>query len=193
MKNFKLSFVFRKLFFLSLIPFLFSCSSQKNYVEEKEKDKWYEALPHCPCENPDLNGAKLNDGWARERYRNEMGFFQKTFAGKKDFTFFHEGATTSFRSYPYVKTIINGKNFKSGQQCCYDKNDKLIMGGLGAGTPDKFSPAKGENKKGLLTVNIFWVRKHLKYDSSPWKKEQWEEYHRYWTPDKGVNCADNKE
>ena len=192
MKTFKLFSVFRKLFFFSLILFLFSCASQKNYIEAKEKNKWYDALPHCPCENPDLNGAKLNDGWARERYRNEMGFFQKTFAGKKDFTFFHEGVTASFRSYPYVKTIINGKKFKSGQQCCYDKNGKLIITGLGAGTPDKSSPAKGENKNGLLKTNIFHVMKHVKYDSSPFEKERWAEYHKFWPPDKGVNCADNK-
>ena len=188
MKNFNLLSVFFKLFFCILISFLYSCTSQKNYVEAKEKNKWYDALPHCPCENPDLKGTKLNDGWARERHRNEMGFFQKTFAGKKDFTFFHEGATASFRSYPYVHTIINGKKFKSGQQCCYDANGKLIIKGLGAGTPDKSSPAKGENKNGLLKTNIFRVMRHVKYDSSPFEKEKWSEYHKFWPPDKGINC-----
>ena len=183
------------LFVLYLIPLAFSsCRSQKNYVEAKEKEKWYELLPHCPCENPDLNGAKLNDHWARERNHSEMTFGQKLFAGKKDFTFYHEGATASFRSYPYVKTIINGKKFKSGQQCCYDKNGTLIITGLGAGTPDKSSPAKGENNNGLLKVNIFHVMKHVKYDSSPFEKEKWAEYHKYWPPDKGVNCgAGNKD
>ena len=178
----------RKLVFILLGITLMSCSAQKKYVEAAEKVKWYELLPHCPCENPDWNGVKVNDGWARERYRNEMGFFQKTFAGKRDFTFYHPGAVTSFRSYPYVKTSINGKKFKSGQQCAYDKVGKLIKSSEGAGTPDKSSPAVGENKKGLLKVNIFRVRKHVKHDSSPWKAEEWKEYHKFWPPDKGLNC-----
>ena len=114
-----------------------SCSSTKDFLKPDEKEKWYDLLPHCPCENPDQNGAKVNDGWAREKKHSEMGWLQKTFAGKKDFTFFHEGAVASFRSYPYVKTSINGKKFKSGQQCCYDDKGKLIITGLGAGTPDK--------------------------------------------------------
>ena len=177
-------------FILYIILFAFtSCAAQNKYVEAKDEIKWYSLLPHCPCENPDWKGVKLNDGWARERYKKEMGFFQKTFAGKRDFTFFHPGAVTSFRSYPYINTIINGKKFKSGQQCAYDKNGKLIRDNQeGAGTPDKFSPAKGENKKGLLKVNIFRVRKHVKHDSSPWKAEEWKEYHKYWPPDNGLNC-----
>ncbi|MBI4931972.1 MAG: hypothetical protein HY841_14525 [Bacteroidetes bacterium] len=178
--------LFRKIVFLLIIFSLFSCSSQKNYVSEKEN--WYKMLSHCPCENPDLNGLKTNDGWARERLHSEMGFLQKTFAGKKDFTFFHPGATTSFRSYPYVVTYINGKKFKSGQQCAYDEKGKLIITGPAAGTPDKSSPSIGENKKGLLKINVFRVMKHVKYDSSPWKAEEWATYHKFWPPDKGINC-----
>ena len=178
-----------KIIFFLFSFFLISCSSQKKYVEAREKEKWYEKLPHCPCENPDIDGVKLHDGWARERNRSEMGFFQKLAAGKKGFAFYHPGAVSSFRSYPYVETIINGKKFKSGQQCTYDKNGKLIKDNEeGAGTPDKSSPASGENKKGLLKVNIFKVRKHVKYDSSPWKAEKWKDYHKYWSPDNGVNC-----
>jgi|ERR1051326_919975 hypothetical protein len=174
--------------FLFFVVILCSCSAKKTYIEAKENPKWYEQLPHCPCENPDLHGTKLNDGWARERKHSEMGFLQKIFAGKKEFIFYHPGAAASFRSYPYVKTIINGKKFKSCQQCTYDEKGKLIINTAGAGTPDKSSPAKGENKNGLLKVNIFRVLRHRKYDSNPWKAEEWKEYHKFWPPDKGVNC-----
>ncbi len=184
--NYKLKSNLKKLLLLFHLFFFFACRSQTQYIGSKEK--WYELLPHCPCESPDLHGVKIDDGWARERYRSEMGFFQHTFAGKRDFTFFHPGAVTSYRSYPYVKTIIDGKKFKSGQQCAYDKEGKLIKTGPPAGTPDKSSPAKGESKKGLLKVNIFRVRKHIKFDSSPWKPDEWKEYHKYWPPDKGINC-----
>ncbi len=188
MIHFKSIINFRKLFFLFPILILSSCSSQKNFVEAIEKVKWYEHLPHCPCENPDLNGTKLNDGWARERLRSEMGFFQKIFSGKKGFTYYHPGSTSSFRSYPYVATRINGKKFKSGQQCTYDEKGKLIITGPAAGTPDKASPSVGETKKGLLKINFFRVMKHVKYDSSPWKAEEWATYHKYWPPDRGINC-----
>lgn len=179
-------------FFISSLLYLLvsftSCIPKKNYVEAKDEVKWYALLPACPCENPDKDSVKTSDGWARERNRNEMGFLQRLFAGRKGFSYYHPGAVTSFRSYPYTATVINGKKFKSGQQCTYDEKGKLMPSGEGAGTPDKFSPAKGENNMGLLTINIFRVIRHRKYDSSPWKKQEWKEYHKFWPPDKGRNC-----
>lgn len=179
-------FSFYSFIFITIIELFSSCSIQKNSAVSEEK--WYKLLPACPCENPDQFSIKLNDGWAKEKSKSEMGFLQKFFAGKKDFTFFHPGAVASFRSYPYTLTRIDGKKFKSGQQCAYDKNGKLISVGPAAGTPDKFSPAMGENKKGLLKVNIFLVSKHIKYDARPWKKLNSQEYSTHWPPDKGMNC-----
>ncbi len=30
----------------------------------KEPKAWYESSPDCPCNNPDKNDIKLQDGWA---------------------------------------------------------------------------------------------------------------------------------
>jgi len=176
----------RELISLLIIIFFSSCNSIEKITGVKEK--WYELLPKCPCMNPDKESVHLNDGWAREARRNEMSWLKRIIIGKKDFTKFHPGAVSSFRSYPFVVTRINGKKRKSGQQCAYDESGKLIKYGAAAGTPDKTSPAKGENRKGILRVNIFRVYSHVRRDANPWKKEGWEKYNQLWPPNPGVNC-----
>ena len=171
---------------LFVIAFFSSCNSTKK--AEGIQEKWYNLLPDCPCRNPDYDTLHLNDSWAREIRKDEMSRFKKIIMGKKNFTFFHPGAASSFRSYPSVITYINGKKFKSGQQCTYDEKGNLIKSGAGAGTPDKVSPVIGENNKGTLRVNIFRVLGHLNNDANPWKKEGWEKYHQMWPPNQGVNC-----
>lgn len=171
---------------LIIILFLSSCNSLEKITSVQEK--WYELLPDCPCINPDKDSIRLNDGWAREARRDEMSRIKQIIIGKKDFTKFHPGAVSSFRSYPFVVTRINGKKCKSGQQCAYDENGNLIKGGAAAGTPDKTSPAKGENKKGILRVNIFRVYAHVRRDANPWKNSGWEKYNQLWPPSQGKNC-----
>ena len=179
----------RQLIFLVLIGIfsLSHCFAQQTAVEKN----WYELLPHCPCMNPDLDSIHPHDGWAREKHRSEMSWLKKLIIGKKDFTLFHPGASESFRSYPYVRTIIDGKRHHSGQQCTYDEKGNLIKGGAAAGTPDKVSAAKGENKKGILRVNIFRVYTHLRCDANPWKDAGWEKYNKFWPPDQGVGCSNS--
>lgn len=138
---------------------------------------WYEKLPTCPCENPDLNGVKIGDGWAEDK-----GNIEK----------YHKGAVHSYRSYPYVNTDEG----KSGQQCCYDINGKLIKEGSGAGTPDKVSTCKGENPDGTMKVRSSGLWGHYFRDVRPWVKlggenNGWIEYNKIWVPNKGNNCDDS--
>jgi len=168
------------------IIFFSSCNSIEKITNVQEK--WYELLPDCPCRNPDFDSIRNNDGWAREKRREEMSGIKKLLIGKKDFTKFHPGASAGFRSYPHVITTINGKKYKSGQQCMYDEQGNLIKQGAAAGTPDKISPARGESRKGILRVNIFRVYAHVRRDANPWKNEGWEKYNKLWPPNQGVNC-----
>ncbi|HMO85970.1 MAG TPA: hypothetical protein PKC18_13735 [Lacipirellulaceae bacterium] len=65
------------------------------------------------------------------------------------------------------------------QQCCYDKDGKLVTEGPGAGTPDRNDPD------------------HIDSDVAPWKcakfldngfGDYFNEYLRYRPPNKGNDC-----
>jgi hypothetical protein len=89
-------------------------------------ERWFESLPDCPCSWSDIPfGQKVPDKEGR------MGKWRKGAVWKKGDSIVHPGATLEARW-----TADDGGN---GQQCTY-KGDKLITGGLGAGTPDLFSP-----------------------------------------------------
>ncbi|REA64471.1 hypothetical protein DSL64_02675 [Dyadobacter luteus] len=133
-----------------------------------DKRTWHQQLPPCPCTNPDFNKIILNDGWAKD---------------KGDLDTYHHGATECFRSYPYTKTSAG----KSGQQCCYDSNGKLISSGSGAGTPDKASTCSGEDKSGTMKIRFFALLPHYFRDVKPWKQageasEAWKIYNKEWVP-----------
>ena len=176
----------RQLFFSVIISIFFLSFSWAQ--KDADNKNWYEPLPDCPCKNPDRDSIRLNDGWAREARKDEMSRLRKFIAGNKDFTRYHPGAVASFRSYPFVLTFIDRKKHHSGQQCTYDEKGNLIKSGAAAGTPDKTSPACGENRKGTLRVNIFRVFGHLKNDVKPGKKISSDEYNKLWVPNEGVNC-----
>ncbi len=151
--------------------------SDKNKTNEQVDVSWLMYLPACPCINPDLNGIKTNDGWAKDR-----GNIQKN----------HSGATECFRSYPYVKTSEG----KSGQQCCYDEKGNLITQGTGAGTLDKVSPCSGEKSNGNMKVKLSILIGHFINDVKPSKKlgeksERWKIYNKIWQPNNANNCPEN--
>lgn len=139
--------------------------------------RWYEFLPHCPCENPDKNGIKLSDGWAKDQ-----GNLRK----------YHPGATESFRSYPAVSTSEG----MSGQQCCYDAEGHLITGGSAAGTPDKISTCDGEDANGVMITRYRSLLSHYVKDVKPWETfggsdNGWVYYNLLWVPDNGNACKTN--
>lgn len=56
---------------------------------------------------------------------------------------------------------------KAGNQCCYDKEGKLITEGAGAGTADTCGPAEGENKDGTCNWSVCRVIGHFIVDVIP--------------------------
>jgi len=156
-------------------PFFFSacyCHSVKTSTEV-----WYDKLPNCPCENPDKNGVKLNDSWAKD---------------EGDIAKYHRGATMCFRSYPAIETSEG----TSGQQCCYDAEGHLITEGSGAGTPDKVSTCRGEDEQGVMMTKISSVLGHYSKDVKPWDKfggidSGWVQYNQLWRPNNGLKCPNN--
>ncbi|RKR85147.1 AMOP domain-containing protein [Mucilaginibacter gracilis] len=163
-----------KLIFLVLL--LLSMMNATVVAQQKDTTRWYQKLPACPCRNPDFNGVKLNDGWAKD---------------KGNLAKYHKGATASFRSYPAVKT----EEGKSCQQCCYDSKGDLIVSGRAAGTLDKKSACSGEDKNGLMTVRYFGLIGHYFKDVKPWnnlmKKDTagWKAYNALWIPNNGNHCG----
>lgn len=170
---------YMKLLFVSFYLIICTFINTPDLTQKNDLvDIWYKRLPQCPCKNPDLNGVKINDGWAKDK-----GNLDK----------YHRGATASYRSYPYVKTSAG----KSGQQCCYDTNGDLITEGRAAGTPDKISTCKGENSNGFMKVRTFSLLKHFSHDVKPWtrfmKNDEagWNSYNQLWLPNKGNRCKVN--
>lgn len=161
-----------------ILLLLFITSSQTIYAQNP-KHNWQTKLPDCPCMAPDKEETVLNDGWAKD---------------KGDINKYHKGASSSYRSYPPVKTEFG----KSGQQCCYDENGRLITSGSGAGTPDKISTCRGENKKGTMKLRLAGIAGHIKKDVKPWNKlikensNGWATYNKEWVPNNGKNCTKNE-
>lgn len=169
----------RYIFYIVIILISASCGSAKNPKSITNAQVWYENLPACPCENPDKNGVKINDGWAKD---------------KGDIGKYHKGATECFRSYPPIETSEG----VSGQQCCYDLSGKLITEGSGAGTPDKESTCNGENSEGMMTMRYKGILVHYTKDVKPWEEfggvdSGWIKYNQLWKPNNGNNCPFNNE
>jgi hypothetical protein len=160
------------LFFLIMLP------SFNNPQSNQDETPWYTTLPACPCKDPDFNGVKIGDGWAKD---------------KGDFQRYHQGAASSYRSYPSVKTSEG----RSAQQCCYDEKGNLITMGRGAGTPDKVSVCKGEDKDGNMKLRLTGAVGHYYKDVKPWKKLMktdstgWQKYNAEWMPDNSNKCTVN--
>ncbi|MCF2502728.1 hypothetical protein L0663_05020 [Dyadobacter sp. CY107] len=135
---------------------------------------WLAQLPNCPCEDPDVKGVVLSDGWAKD---------------KADIQKYHRGAATSYRSYPPIKT----QQGLSGQQCCYDKAGRLIKSGSGAGTPDKVATCAGEDSQGVMRLRLGGLIGHYFKDVIPWQNAgsadiAWKTYNLVWKPNQGSMC-----
>jgi len=123
---------------------------------------WWQALPDCPCREADLP-ASWSGGAANQTY--------------------HPGAANCYRSPSLTDEEVAAAGLPAelnpGQQCCYDRNGRLITHGAGAGTPDMNGPG------GLGTLIG-----HSYLDVETFNLLGWELYTMYWPPNKD-SCPDN--
>ncbi len=89
---------------------------------------WIDSLPACPCCLEHHNGTFLapGAGWGRP-VQNSL----------------HPGSSVCIRTDTYIG---------AGEQCCYDKDGRLITRGQGAGTPDKYAPS---------FFNLLWLLHYM--------------------------------
>ena len=89
---------------------------------------WIDSLPACPCCLEHHNGTFLSPGagWGRP-VQNSL----------------HPGSSVCIRTDTYIG---------AGEQCCYDKDGRLITRGQGAGTPDKYAPS---------FFNLLWLLHYM--------------------------------
>jgi hypothetical protein len=138
---------------------------QVDYVSPQNSSNWYDDLPDCPCSVAQVpldapQPAPVSGRLGRwDDYTVNAGF--------------HPGAVTEYRWTPLDSSI------PSGQQCTYDAMGRLITSGLGAGTPDRYSPPR-----------LFSLRfpPHYMNDVMPWSEIPCDEYLRLWPPNRG-NCG----
>ncbi|MBL8812345.1 MAG: hypothetical protein JNM43_19430, partial [Planctomycetaceae bacterium] len=124
---------------------------------------WQKQLKPCPCSQAD----------AEEK---------KDYFSKDPNPSFHKGCDICFRGGE--KNDINPLTpANPGQQCCY-KDGKLITGGTGAGTPDRFGP------QGPVSVVL-----HFEQDVQPaiicGKAGMIDEYYKRRSPDPGKDAQGN--
>ena len=126
-------------------------------------------LPTCPCTVEDLkNDKNVPAGEAKWAHPWEGGT-----SGILSWWIFHPGS-----AFDYRRTGAG----VSGQQCTYDSCGKLITGGPGAGTPDRYSP---------ITPSL--VTLHFLFDVVPWYQLGWQKYTAdpRWAPQNERNCTPN--
>lgn len=144
------------------------------FVDNNDKDgyNWLDKLPSCSC----TKSAMQTHDWGYSSYDDTWGVTRK----------YHFGAEGGcFRSPP----LDVGNDQKSAQQCCYDKAQKLITTGQGAGTPD-IDAADG--------FMFGYDRGHITSDVDPWEDCGYAIYNQVRRPDQGVSatgepCPANKQ
>lgn len=130
---------------------------------------WTKAIPECPCKL-----EKNEKGWINPNPDEFQGPL------KVQDPSLHPGATAELRG--------KGETGE-GQQCCYDKDGKLMTHGFGAGTADKVSPAKsvaGHFKQDVLPFFIAFSLDGNKHGRNVAK------YISVRPPNAGKSCEINK-
>jgi hypothetical protein len=137
-------------------------------------ERWFESLPDCPCT---WGGIKLNQT-VRDKKGNPGRWNDTTGWTLKDY---HPGAAREARWTP--------TGGGAGQQCTYDKRNKLITSGMAAGTADFYSPNNllsahpGEDVMPFSNCNLFGL-----LDMPPISCDI---YMKLYPPNQGKGCAEN--
>jgi hypothetical protein len=140
-------------------------------IKEIDLKPFYERVPLCPCTYDEIpeNEIKLCSKGRWIRCGNALTLQD-----------YHYGATNEARWIPF-------DNDTPGQQCTYDLNNKLITGGIAAGSPDKDAP-NGCGDDFLFDIDI----DHYFKDVAPWQNEKsCVEYLSQWPANKGLGCDEN--
>lgn len=137
-------------------------------------ERWFEPMPDCPCTWGAIDFKRtVNDKKGRPGR-----WIPSTGGTLKDY---HPGAAKEIRWAP--------TGGGAGQQCTYDKRNKLITRGLAAGTPDFYGPNNqavghlGEDVVPFLNCNLFEL-----FDVPPISCDI---YMKLYPPNQGNGCADN--
>ena len=139
-------------------------------LKEADLKPFYEKVPLCPCTYDEIpeNEIKLCSKGSWLKCGNSLLLSD-----------FHYGAAKEARWIPFDDDT-------PGQQCTYDEDNKLITGGISAGTPDKDAP----NGCGTNTVHDFDPG-HTLYDVGPWYAISCRNYLKWWPANKGLLCDEN--
>jgi len=164
----------------------------QEWKDENDDLSWLKDLPDCPCKIDKYTymtfGFQRRTGYSVRSWDDYCPLEEEgVWSSPSDLLFgYHEGASVCIRSNKL------GKNGKSGQQCCYDKDGDLITHGVGAGTPDKTSTSVNNFGPGghqEQDVRPFDVAMLL--DGSDYPGINTEEYLKRRPPNNGKKCDKN--
>ena len=145
---------------------------RRAYLLRNYAPGWKDGLDACPCTQQEAAN--------NPRFKDATHFYTDSY---------HPGAETEYRTraefvvrYSPPSNIQFSNKLMPGQQCAYDAAGKLITHGVGAGTPDAYSPEVTDNFDGLITEDS-----HTYWDVTPFDAEgmTWQEYQKTWTPNPG--------
>ncbi|HEV7763508.1 MAG TPA: hypothetical protein VGQ76_00775 [Thermoanaerobaculia bacterium] len=137
-------------------------------------ERWFESLPDCPCRWSDIkfNQPRPDKKGRPGRWMATNGCGLQTY---------HPDAVKEARWTPTDEG--------PGQQCTYDKHNKLITGGLAAGTPDFYPPNNQLPAHWLEDVVPFSNRNlFVLFDVPPISCDI---YMKLYPPNEGNGCAEN--
>lgn len=162
---------------------------EKKFTDWYKKEKkaglgWLKGLPDCPCKvtiNTYSPWYTCGFGSSTECVNPNAAVWTEP---TEWLWGFHKGAKCCIRS-----KVPNASN--AGQQCCYDKDGKLITHGEGAGTPDKVSPEHnnwwegGHQDEDVIPASMAYAIDG--YQFGKFSKM----YNQVRPPNKGKNCPKN--
>jgi hypothetical protein len=153
---------------------------------------WQDKLFACPCtEDEIIQQRKIN--------AKSYPLTPSNAAERQLEMSYHPGAKGFYRSAAPEEYRPEGRNdlypLRSGQQCTYDENGRLITHGPAAGTPDAYG-SNATDSYFFTSIGKFigkgdFSGLHTTWDVDTYKKLGWREYHKIWKPNNGNSCLFN--
>jgi hypothetical protein len=153
---------------------------------------WQDKLFACPCtEDEIIQQRKIN--------AKSYPLTPSNAAERQLEMSYHPGAKGFYRSAASEEYRPEGRKdlypLRSGQQCTYDENGRLITHGPAAGTPDAYG-SNATDSYFFTSIGKFigkgdFSGLHITWDVDTYKKLGWREYHKIWKPNNGNSCLFN--